>query len=144
MKYDVNTIINKYDNEESLDFLFFWGHHGKPDRLTKACLSQWYPSTFEVEMVTYNCAEQYMMAEKARTFKDNEMCDKIMQSSSPKEIRAMGRQVRNFDESRWATVSKNKVIYGNFQKFGQQTNVNICYAILCVQYQGVSNSLMTL
>lgn len=68
MKYDVNTIINKYDNEESLDFLFFWGHHGKPDRLTKACLSQWYPSTFEVEMVTYNSAEQYMMAEKARTF----------------------------------------------------------------------------
>lgn len=56
MKYDVNTIINKYDNEESLDFLFFWGHHGKPDRLTKACLSQWYPSTFEVEIVTYNCA----------------------------------------------------------------------------------------
>jgi len=119
MKYDVNTIINKYDNEESLDFLFFWGHHGKPDRLTKACLSQWYPSTFEVEMVTYNCAEQYMMAEKARTFKDYEMCDKIMKSSTPKEIKTLGRQVRNFDENRWATVSKNKVSYGNFQKFGQ-------------------------
>lgn len=25
------------------DFLFFWGHHGKPGETTKACLSQWYP-----------------------------------------------------------------------------------------------------
>ena len=41
MKYDVNTIINKYDNEESLDFLFFWGHHGKPDRLTRWSAPQW-------------------------------------------------------------------------------------------------------
>ena len=118
MKYDIHTIIEWY-NSDTLDFLFFWGHHGKPDRVTKACLSQWFPASFEVDGVVYNCAEQYMMSQKARLFKDSETCEKIMLSSSPKEIKALGRMVKNFDAEVWATLSSGIVVKGNLHKFSQ-------------------------
>ena len=49
MKYDIQNIIKRYDLGDPLEFVFFWGHHGKPDRMTKACFSQWYPASFKVE-----------------------------------------------------------------------------------------------
>ena len=123
MKYDIQTILKRYDSGESLEFLFFWGHHGKPDRVTKACLSQWFPAFFEVDRDKYNCAEQYMMAEKAREFHDPETWEKIMKSSSPREIKALGREVRNFDAEQWATVSKEIVVKGNLHKFAQNKDL---------------------
>ena len=123
MKYDIQTIFKRYESGESLEFLFFWGHHGKPDRVTKACLSQWFPASFEVDGDKYNCAEQYMMAEKARVFHDLGTWGKIMLSSSPKEIKALGREVRNFDAEQWLTVSKDIVVKGNLYKFAQNKDM---------------------
>ena len=123
MKYDIQTIFKRYESGESLEFQFFWGHHGKPDRVTKACLSQWFPASFEVDGDKYNCAEQYMMAEKARVFHDLETWGKIMLSSSPKEIKALGREVRNFDAEQWLTVSKDIVVKGNLYKFAQNKDM---------------------
>jgi ribA/ribD-fused uncharacterized protein len=56
-------------------YLFFW--HG--------FLSQWYMSDFSVDGRTYCCAEQFMMAEKARIFRDEDTRKLIMSASSPKE-----------------------------------------------------------
>ena len=123
MKYDIQTIFKRYESGESLEFQFFWGHHGKPDRVTKACLSQWFPASFEVDGDKYNCAEQYMMAEKARVFHDLGTWGKIMLSSSPKEIKALGREVRNFDAEQWLTVSKDIVVKGNLYKFAQNKDM---------------------
>lgn len=124
MKNDVQNIIEQYDHGEPLEFVLFWGHHGKPDRMTKACFSQWYPATFKVEGVVYHCAEQFMMAEKARVFEDLETRDKIMQSPSPKEIKALGREVKNFNAEKWAQVAKDIVVKGNLHKFMQ--NIELC------------------
>ena len=91
------------------DFTFFWGGE----------FSQWYPSVFEVDGITYNCAEQYMMEQKARFFKDAEIAEKIMQSKSPREQKALGRQVRNFDADKWMEVCYDIVKKGNLAKFSQ-------------------------
>lgn len=99
------------------DFLFFWGHHSKPGKITKACLSQWYPCKFTVNGIHYNCAEQFMMAEKARIMEDEETRQKILISTDPQEIKVLGRQVRHFDESRWQKHRMSTVITGNFHKF---------------------------
>ena len=128
MKYNIQNILGRYDSGESLEYLFFWGHHGKPDRVTKACLSQWYPASFEVDEVEYNCAEQYMMAEKARLFRDSETCEKIMSSSSPREIKALGRAVNNFNAELWSSVSKDIVVKGNLHKFSQNKDM---FQFLC-------------
>ena len=123
MRYDSKSIINRYDGGEPLEFVFFWGHHGKLDKMTKACFSQWYPATFEVDHVIYNCAEQYMMAEKARIFDDMEIHEKIMSTSSPRVIKALGRDVRNFNAAKWATISKEIVVKGNLHKFSQNAEM---------------------
>ncbi len=100
-----------------MGYVFFWGH--KPvDRVGKNCLSQWFPCKFSVSGIEYNCAEQYMMAEKARTFGDNETLAKIMAATDPKEIKSLGREVRNFDAEIWGRKSREVVYRGNLAKFG--------------------------
>lgn len=85
--------------------------------------SQWYPSTFQVEGVTYVTAEQYMMAMKAEYFGDEEVKAKIMATSDPSAQKALGRQVANFDAEAWNAVSRGYVYKGNVAKFTQNPHL---------------------
>ena len=114
MKYDLQSCIRRYNAGEMLEYVFFWGRHSKSGQVTKACFSQWYPCAFEVDGITYNCAEQYMMAEKARVFNDEEVLSKILVTSNPKDIKALGREVKNFDAMKWSSVSKDSSSLSNF------------------------------
>lgn len=107
------------DITENDEFVFFWGHHAKNGQVTRACLSQWWPCHFEAGTETYNCAEQFMMAEKARIMGDEVTRRKILKTSDPKEIKALGRMVRNFDEKKWDEHKYNVVALGNLHKFQQ-------------------------
>jgi ribA/ribD-fused uncharacterized protein len=90
-------------------FVFFW----------KGWPSQWSKSTFRVDGVTYNCCEQFMMAEKARFFHDDERLAEILRSKSPREQKALGRQVTNFDEAAWNRICRDIVFRGNLARFTQ-------------------------
>ena len=79
----------------------------------------WYTCTFEMDGITYNCAELYMTAEKARVFSDEEAFSKILATSNPKDIKALVREVKNFDAKKWSAVSKDIVVKGNLHKFAQ-------------------------
>jgi len=81
--------------------------------------SQWEPCEFIVDGIEYNCAEQYMMAEKARMFGDEEALDEIMDTDDPSEQKRLGRLVQGFDEDRWNEVAVDIVVKGNLAKFGQ-------------------------
>lgn len=85
--------------------------------------SQWYPSTFKIDGVTYNCAEQYMMAKKARLFGDSKSRGKIMKTSSPKKQKHLGRSVSNFDTGKWNSVAREIVFKGNVAKFSQNKDL---------------------
>jgi len=100
------------------EFVFFWGHR-ETNKISSYCLSQWYKVPFEVDGVHYSCAEQYMMAGKARVFGDQETLDKILEADDPKTIKALGRQVRNFDPTIWGRNNFETVVTGNLAKFGQ-------------------------
>jgi len=90
-------------------YVFFWG----------GTCSQWAPSKFEIDNITYNCAEQYMMAKKALLFKDKEAHEKIMESKSPKEQKTIGRKVKGFDTKTWEKVCREYVYEANLAKFTQ-------------------------
>jgi ribA/ribD-fused uncharacterized protein len=90
-------------------FVFFW--NGWP--------SQWFASEFTIDGVTYNCCEQFMMAEKARFFDDQETLKQVLESENPREQKALGRRVRNFDESKWNQVCRGIVWRANHAKFSQ-------------------------
>jgi ribA/ribD-fused uncharacterized protein len=79
--------------------------------------SQWYSGFFEADGIAYNCAEQYMMHQKAVLFGDAEMAEKILQAKTPSEQKALGRKVRNFDAQVWNENAKKLVYQGNYAKF---------------------------
>ena len=90
--------------------------------------SQWnrgFPHQFEVDGVKYNCAEQYMMASKARFFEDEDAEKQIMSAGHPRDQKAIGRLVRGFDKERWDAVSRDFVYKGNYAKFTQNEGLKM-------------------
>jgi len=98
------------------EYTFFWD----------GPLSQWDPATFEIDGVEYNCAEQYMMAEKARLFNDENTLDQIMESDDASHQKKLGRMVEDFDQDVWEEDEDNgyprcwNIVWrGNMAKFSQ-------------------------
>lgn len=114
----INDLKNKNLSKE--DFVFFWGHTDRKDTgIGKQCLSQWYPSPFTVDCVSYNCAEQYMMAEKAFAFGDEKAWNEVMSSYHPMTIKKLGRRIRNFNDYVWSCNRDEIVKTANLAKFSQ-------------------------
>lgn len=81
--------------------------------------SQWYFSIFYEDTIQFKNAEQYMMYHKAMLFGDHETAKKILLIDSPREIKALGREVKTFDAKTWDTHKLKIVIKGNLLKFSQ-------------------------
>lgn len=73
--------------------------------------------------LTFNCAEQYMMAGKAALFGDYDTLEAIMRADNPKEQKALGRQVKNFDTAIWNENARRIVTQGNLAKFEQNASI---------------------
>lgn len=120
MKYDNEKIKEDFRVGKKQKFLFFWGHRKlKSGKIGSSCLSQWWPSEFIMEGVTYFSAEHFMMAEKARLFDDQENLVKIIHSTSPAQAKAFGRKVIGFKEDIWVKNRFDIVQRGNVAKFEQ-------------------------
>jgi ribA/ribD-fused uncharacterized protein len=85
--------------------------------------SNWEPSTFIIDKVRYNCVEQYMMAEKARLFGDEEVRAKILASPYPKAQKAFGRKVRGYNDAAWSAVRYSIVLAGTLEKYKQNAEL---------------------
>lgn len=114
MKYSIQSLdINN-------EFLFFWGHQPSKDgKITKSCFSQWWISPFIVNDIKYLTAEHWMMAQKALLFNDSNIFDKIINTESPKDVKALGREIDNFNQETWEIKRYEIVKNGNFHKFSQ-------------------------
>lgn len=120
MKYDIETIRKDFKKGKKQKYVFFWGHRESKDgRITNSCFSQWWKSDFIVDKVNYCCAEQYMMASKARLFNDYETLEKILKTKTQGKIKALGREVKNFNDDIWNKEKYNIVLKGNIAKFSQ-------------------------
>lgn len=90
-------------------FTFFWS----------GPFSQWHGCRFTIEGLEFNCAEQFMMYCKAQLFFDNASAQAILNASTPRQQKALGRKVQNFDEPRWNLFREGIVFAGNYAKFSQ-------------------------
>jgi len=124
MKYNKEKLIAERNGLTRDDFVFFWGHEDREAGMTKACLSQWYPCSFVVGEQYYNCAEQYMMSEKAFMFGDEEVYRQILQEYNQMTIKKLGRKVRNFNDFVWKGNRMSVVIEGNLAKFSQNEKLH--------------------
>lgn len=94
-------------------YVFFWN----------GIYSQWYTSPMVINDITYICAEQYMMHQKALFFNDTEIAEKIMLTSDPRDQKQLGREIKNFDKLRWDKVNFQIVYNANYAKFTQNEDL---------------------
>lgn len=91
--------------------------------------NNWWSSTFSAVPFpgfapqTFNCAEQYMMAAKALLFHDVAVYETIMRETNPREQKALGRKVRNFDPTLWGCCARELVARGVTSKFSQNAEL---------------------
>lgn len=89
--------------------VFFWGGH----------YSQWYKSEFKLDGIKFVTAEQCMMYKKAMLFNDEDIANAIMNTRNPKEQKALGRKVRNFDTKVWNDNCRTFVKDAQIAKYTQ-------------------------
>lgn len=125
MKYTLKKTIEQYQKGEPQKFLFFWGHRPSKDgSISKSCFSQWFESPFEVEGITYETAEHWMMVKKAELFEDEEIKAEILTAKSAAEAKKLGRKVRNFKPETWDAHKFEFVVAGNQHKFEQHPEMS--------------------
>lgn len=110
--------------------IYFFREHEHP----YGFLSQWFDAPFtaasssspdpdpDATPLTFRTAEQYMMYRKARLFGDAEIAAQIMLAITPKEHKALGRKVKNFDGTVWDANREGIVEEGNWSKFCSSKN----------------------
>ena len=120
---NINELKQQLQKGKKFKYLFFWGHRQKIEGVVdKSCFSQWFPVGFTIDEVYYKTAEHYMMAEKAQLF-DESMVEEILNAKTTKEVKALGRKVKNFDDALWSEKSFDVVVAGNMAKFSQNENL---------------------
>lgn len=86
-------------------------------------LSNWYLSPFTVEKNTFSSMEQFMMYRKAICFGDEAVATNILSTDGVAEIKALGRQVSNYDEHIWNGIRQIVVYEGLLAKFSQNEDL---------------------
>ena len=99
------------------DVVLFWH--------PSSVFSQWTLSPFTVDLVEYNCAEQFMVASKDRLFGDDTGLSAILASDDPREQKRLGRQVRHFYHELWQSKCENIVLHGNLAKISQNEEMHL-------------------
>lgn len=102
----VHTENNTYENEK---YVFFWG----------SVFSNWTKCKFIHNGIEYSSSEQAMMAAKAKMFGDVVAFYDIMNTRDPREQKAIGRTVENFDQKKWLAECLPLVTDAIYSKFSQ-------------------------
>jgi len=120
--YSRAALLEEIEKGQVFEYLLFYGHKASTDSsVTASCCSQWFPAPFKIDGVEYLTAEHYMMAEKARLFNDSEILESILGCQTPKEAKALGRKVRNFEDDVWKSHCSQIVVKANHAKFTQNS-----------------------
>ena len=98
--------------------VFFWMDNGE-----NGCFSNWYRRKFVIDDFEYLHVEQYMMAQKAKTFHDSEHYTAILRATTPRECKNLGRQVTPFDSKTWDAVRYEVVKTANRAKYEQNPDL---------------------
>ena len=93
--------------------------------------SNWYPAEFDVEVLIngekqkkhFFNSEQYFMYMKAIVFGDYDTAEKILKTKNPKKAKALGREVKNYDDKVWNEMRYKIMVDANKAKFGQNKEI---------------------
>ena len=114
----LSIALNDYDPSLTYisdDVVLFW----QP----ASVFFQWTISPFTMDVVDHTCAEQFMIASKARLFGDDTALSAILATDNPREQKRIGRQGRYFDQELWQQQCENIVFHGNLAKISQNEDM---------------------
>ena len=86
-------------------------------------LSNWYISEFKIDSIKFSSMEQYMMYKKAIVFNDNKIAKEILETKDVSKIKALGRQVSNYNDTHWNGVRQIIIYKGLLEKFSQNKDL---------------------
>ncbi len=87
---------------------------------TAEVYSNWHPARLVAgNVLSLENSEQFMMWAKAWLMGDAEMALAMMFESDPKKLKAMGREVQNYQNDVWVKNRLAVMVYGCYLKFSQ-------------------------
>lgn len=86
-------------------------------------LSNWYLSDFTLYGVAYTSMEQYMMYQKALTFNDGDMQERIMATTDASRIKEYGRMVKGYNNTVWNGMRQIIIYEGLYAKYSQNEDL---------------------
>lgn len=102
-----------------MEKLFFWGHTEHDSKVTKACLSNFYPCEFVFNGKMFHFSEQCFMYQKAILFNDFDVANQILNETDVRKIKVLGRKVKNFNNELWDIHKENFMYNACYAKFSQ-------------------------
>jgi ribA/ribD-fused uncharacterized protein len=94
-------------------YIFFCSHK---EGATYPQFSNWYPFEYLgqndsdiLNKRVYSSSEQQFMYLKAMYFQDPETAVKIMATNDAKQIKQLGREIKNYDDKEWEKVRRDKM-----------------------------------
>lgn len=104
------------------DYIFFFDSKPSNDgNITSACFSEWWPSKFTENGITYRTAGHYLLSWKAKLFSDVKTANEIIEKRFPKDVKALAKHIINFDSSVWKEYRYDIMKQGNYLKFSQNS-----------------------
>lgn len=85
--------------------------------------SNFHPSVFVVDGLTFRWAEQYIMHRKALAFGDRDTAGRVLAARDPAECKKLGRAVRPYDDAVWAGVRETVAFEACLHKFAQNARL---------------------
>ncbi len=85
--------------------------------------SNFYRRSITIKNQTFHCNEQYIMYNKAMLFGDTSTANTILNTYEQASIKALGRQVKGFDENVWVANRERIADECNMAKFSQHTDL---------------------
>jgi len=95
--------------------IFFWGEE----------FSNWYDCEFMYKGHKFYNSEQAFMWEKAKFFNDEEIANKILNTSNPSIAKKLGRHVKNFNSETWLNPGYQFMVDVNVEKYTQNEDLKI-------------------
>lgn len=85
--------------------------------------SNWYLCDFSYAGQDFISSEQALMWRKAKMFGDEDIAEKILQTTNQGQIKKLGRQVKNYDDKKWAAERYNIMVEILHEKFSQNSEL---------------------
>ena len=116
-------------------YVFFWKENPMCNfTRCKIKFADPYYVPLEEDPLEFTSSEQLFMWFKAVYFRDHSTAEEILNSRTPEEARKLGRQVQNYDDSRWNKVRVDYMKKAVTCKFYQ--NENLRKQLLDSKYDG--------